>query len=186
LQIAVLLRALDLVGMDIDEDVRVIVDLRRYLGWQYIDGNFVAGVPMRLHSMMSPGELSASMRATMKSGRPLANQILASTRAGGPGPMPTSVDESARPRVAFTNMGRSPEIDCLPFDVDLPPVYAGSVPPEGPLGITFLFGESPGLLSLNATFHDNVVDADLIAAALDLAALDPIALLSGSTQTTRP
>jgi hypothetical protein len=50
--------------------------------------------------------------------------------------------------------------------------------PEGPAGITFLFGEIPQMISLNAAFHDNVVDARLLKDALEMAARDPIALMT--------
>jgi hypothetical protein len=178
LQICLALRAMQHVGMQISDDVRVIVDLRRYLGWRYLDGNFVAGVPMSLDSAMSPEQISSTMKTTMASGRPLANQVLASLRGGGTGlPDSISVDTEGIPRVAFTNMGRSPEIECLPFLPDLTPVYTGSVPPEGPLGITFLFGENPQILSMNATFHDNVVDAAMVEDLLKVATSDPLRLL---------
>lgn len=179
LQISLILRAMQCTGIRISNDVRVIVDLRRYVGWRYIDGNFVAGVPMRVESTMSPQEVSSNIKATMASGRPLANQALASLRGGGtPPPAATSVDPEGLPRVAFTNMGRSPEIECLPFLPNLPPVYAGSIPPDGPHGITFLFGENPQKMSINATFHDNVVDPASVEAVMKVATSDPIGLLS--------
>jgi len=179
LQIALILRAVDRVGIAASPDVRVIVDLRRYLGWKYIDGNFVAGVPMQIEPDMSAEVISSTMRATMASGRPLLNQILATVRGGTATSRATSVDLGERPRLSFTNMGSSPEIDRLPFLTNLPPVYGGSVPPAGPHGLTFLFAEAPALLTLNATFHDNVVDPALVREALELAASDPIGLLSG-------
>jgi hypothetical protein len=36
MQIALVLLALKKVGMEVSEDVRVVVDLRRYLGWRHI------------------------------------------------------------------------------------------------------------------------------------------------------
>ncbi|MBS1691340.1 MAG: hypothetical protein JST91_03870 [Actinobacteria bacterium] len=182
LQVSLILRAMNRVGLEVAADTRVIVDLRRYLGWRYVDGNFVAGVPMRLRPGMRPEELSATIKATMSSGRPLANQIATAVRQGALLRMepPSSFDRNALPRATFTNMGRSPEIECLPFRTDLPAVYTGSVPPEGPLGITFLLGESPQIMSLNATFHDNVVDPELILAALTCARSDPVGLLNES------
>ena len=180
LQISLILRAVTLVGLIPSPDMRVIVDLRRYLGWRYIDGNFVAGVPMQIGPDMAPEQISSTMRATMASGRPLVNQILATARGGTAAPHVTSVDLAERPRLSFTNMGSSPEINGLPFLSDLPAVYAGSVPPDGPHGVTFLVAEAPALLTLNATFHDNVVDAALVREAFELVASDPIGLLSAA------
>jgi hypothetical protein len=181
LEVALILRALEKAGIDISTDVRVIVDLRRYLGWRYIDGNFIAGVPMLISSRMSPEEISSNIKATNMSGRPLAGTLLTSTRGGIAAHAPTSVDPEARPQVTFSNMGNSPpEIDSLPFLPDLATVYAASVPPAGPMGLTVLTGENARVMSINLTFHDNVVDPVLVGEALNLATSDPIGLLSES------
>ncbi|WP_146221065.1 hypothetical protein [Mycolicibacterium moriokaense] len=178
LQVALILQALGQVGMQTSDDVRVLVDLRRYLGWRYVDGNFVAGVPMRVHPSMTPEELTASIKTTNLSGRPLLNQLLTSWKTGGkPLPTDTTVDRGGLPMVTFTNMGRSPEIECLPFRDDRPPVYTSSVPPAGPWGITFLMGENPQVMSINVAFHDNVIDPSVVSEALKLASSDPIGLL---------
>jgi hypothetical protein len=179
LQVALILQALGQVGMQISDDVRVLVDLRRYLGWRYIDGNFVAGVPMRVHPSMTPDELTASIKTTNLSGRPLLNQLRTSWKsAGKPLPTVTNVDRSGLPMVTFSNMGRSPEIECLPFGDDRPPVYTSSVPPAGPWGITVLMGENPQVMSINVAFHDNVIDPSEVSEALKLASSDPIGLLT--------
>lgn len=180
LQIALVLRALRCVGLQTSSDRRLIVDLRRYLGWRYIEGNFVAGVPVRLSDDMDAEELTRSIRTTVSSGRPLANHILTSMRRSTTNLIDDSFDGNASPRMTFTDLGRSPDIGCLPFRADQPPVYAGSVSPEGPLGITFLFAETPQMVSLNAAFHDNVVDAQLLGEALELAASDPVRLMTKS------
>lgn len=186
LLIALMLRAMRRVGLDTSDDRRVLVDLRRYLGWRYIDGNFVAGVPMRVDAEMTPEELSASMRTTMSSARPLANQLLTSARSRFAMPTPpTSFDPNGLARVTFTNMGRTPEIDGLPFLTDLPPVYGGSVPPDGPFGLTVLFGENRRMISINVAFNDNVIDADLVQRAVDIAISDPIGLVSESPLPSR-
>jgi hypothetical protein len=186
LLIALVLRAMRSVGMETSDDRRVLVDLRRYLGWRYIDGNFVAGVPMRIEAEMAPEELSASMRTTMSSARPLANQLLTSARSRFATPIPvTSFDPNGLARVTFTNMGRTPEIDGLPFLTDLPPVYGGSVPPDGPFGLTVLFGDNRRMISINVAFNDNVIDADLVQRAVDAAIADPIGLVSESPLPSR-
>ncbi|CAN5747702.1 hypothetical protein BH09ACT8_BH09ACT8_37570 [soil metagenome] len=48
LQVTLMLRALNQVGSAISSDIRVVVDLRRYLGWRYIDGNFIAATSMNI------------------------------------------------------------------------------------------------------------------------------------------
>lgn len=179
IQVTLVLKALEAVGFKVSNDVRVISDLRRYLGWKYIDGNFVAGVPMALSSDMTAEKVSAIIKSTNESGRPLAGQILTTLRGGVDFSEATTVDIAARPRVTFTNMGRSPVIDNLPFLADEPAVYAGSIPPEGPLGLTVLTGETSRVLTIDTTFHDNVVDYDVIDEAMRLIVSDPITLLAG-------
>lgn len=182
LQVAIILRAMRQAGMQVSTDVRVIVDLRRYLGWRYIDGNFIAGVPMDVDATMSPETISAHISGTNRSGRPLANQLATALRGrGAEPPVDTTVNPAERPRIAFTYMAPVPEIDCLPFLDAAAPVYAGSVPPAGPWGVTVLLGENPAGLSFNATFHDNVVDAGQMNAALQAAAADPIGLLTAAS-----
>jgi hypothetical protein len=183
LQASLVLKAAHAVGFPISRDVRVIVDLRRYLGWRYIDGNFVAGVPMLMHREMTPVEISKTIKATMLSGRPLANQMLTALHGGAGPAVETVMDVDGLPRIAFTHLARSPEIECLPFVDDRPPIYAGSVPPEGPWGLTFLLGENAKVMSFNATFHDNVVDAETVEEILLTATSDPIGLLAKSGAT---
>jgi hypothetical protein len=178
LQVALALRGLQKAGLEVSREVRVIADLRRYLGWRYLDGNFVAGVPMNLRWDMSVEQISSSMKATNASGRPLAGQVLTSLRGATAMPVETSVGPNQLPRVTFSNMGRSSEIDSLPFLSKPPTVYAGSVPPEGPLGLTILTGEISQLMTINMTFHDNVVDPAVVIEAMGLITSDPIALLS--------
>jgi hypothetical protein len=179
LQVTLVLRALKHVGLEILSDVRVVVDLRRYLGWRYVDGNFVAGVPMRIGWQMTPEQISSMIKTTNGSGRPLAGQIQASLRGGGTAmPTATSVDPEGLPRVTFSNMGRSPEIDSLPVLTDRPAIYAGSVEPDGPLGLTFLFAENSWVMTTSACFHDNVIAPGLVSEATSLMTSDPIGLLT--------
>jgi hypothetical protein len=98
----------------------------------------------------------------------------------------TSFDPDGLARVTFTNMGRTPEIDGLPFLTDLPPVYGGSVPPDGPFGITVLFGDNRRVVSINVAFNDNVIDADLVQRAVDAAIADPVGLVSQSSRSGGP
>ena len=177
-QAALLLGALKKVGLAISPDVRVMVDLRRYLGAGLIDGNFFAGVPMKIHSDMTPTEITTTTRRTKESGRPLLNQMLTSTRLGKPVPVPTERTPGELPQVTFSFLGAPPTVQMLPFVTGERPVYAASVEPAGPDGLTFVHGECAGQMILNACFHDNVIDADLMNEVLDLVVTDPLALLS--------
>lgn len=180
LQITLVLRALQRVGMEVSSDVHVLVDLRRYLGWRYIDGNFVSGVPMRMDWTMSPEQISSSIKATNASARPLAGQMQTSLRGGGPAMPESSVDRNGLPHLTFSNFGRPPEIDGLPFLPNGPTVYAGGVTPAGPLGLTVFTGEVSQVLGIAFSFHENVVDRAVVEDAMCLATSDPIGLLSAS------
>lgn len=178
LQATYILRALKKVGIEVADDVRVVVDLRKYLDWQYIDGNFIAGVSMKIDSEMNPDLISAKVKAMIRSGRPLAAQMLASLYGFTTTPG-TSVNLSELPRVTFTDVGHQPVIDSLPFLDGSPIVWSASVQPEGPLGLTIMTGETKRAMCAVTTFHDNAVDADLVHQAMNLVKTDPIGLLSG-------
>jgi hypothetical protein len=183
-QMWVLLRSLRRCGLAIAPDVNLIVDLRRYLGPPPIDGNFVAGVPLRVDPALSLTELSATIRATMTSGRPLATGALTTLRRGRPPPPPDTVDPAAPVRVTFSGMGRPPEIAGLPFLPGRPAVYTGGVEPDGPTGLTLLISETPATVAITASFHDNVIDATVVTDALRLATSDPIGVLSEAIVTS--
>lgn len=176
-QIGLLLRALRAVGLKVSHEVNVVVDLRRYLGWRFIDGNFLAGVPMLLGPEMTPAQIAMTMKASVHSGRPLATQLLSSLRTGRARTAPVnSVDPNAPLRVTFSGLA-SPEYDGLPFLPGSQMVAAGSVEPDGPGGLTFLMTQMSSVTWINASFHDNVIDAGKVERALRLVATDPVGLL---------
>lgn len=177
LQAALLLKALRRVGLDVAPDVRLIVDLRRYLGAGFIDGNFVAGVPMRMDWRLSPTQITALVRATTASGRPLATQMMTALRVGKAVPAPTSMTPDEPARLTFSYFGQAALIENLPYRSGHQPVYAGSVAPDGPWGVTFLHAEYHGATAIATTFHDNVIDPALMEKAMDLVASEPVALL---------
>jgi hypothetical protein len=177
-QTALLMAGLRRVGMELSDDIRVMVDLRSYLGAGLIDGNFFAGVPMQLHWNMTPEQIAQTVKATKASGRPLAKQMVTSLRVGSAIPPRTVVEEDALPQVTFSYVGAPPQIDMLPYLPGHEPVYASRVEPGGPNGLTFLQGHCRGGMLLTACFHDNVIDAELVTAAMALVGSDPIGLLS--------
>jgi hypothetical protein len=182
--IGLILRALRAVGLKVSRDVNVVVDLRRYLGWRFIDGNFLAGVPMQMGPEMTPEQVAHTMKASVHSGRPLATQMLSSLRTGrARSAAVNSMDPGAAIRVTFSGLA-SPEYDDLPFLADSQMVVAGSVEPDGPCGLTFLMTQMSSVTWINASFHDNVIDAAKVERALRLVAADPVGLLcetSGSS-----
>jgi hypothetical protein len=162
-----LLRALHDVGVPVAQDISVVMDLRRYLSSQSLDGNFVIGVPLNIDHRCGPEAVTAMMKATIVSGRPVATQMLATlTSIRSRGCEATSVDPTQPVRVTFSGMGRPPQIDSLPFIPGRPPVYAGGVEPDGPHGLTFLISETSGASVVSASFHENVVPTHTVHAAL--------------------
>jgi len=181
-QASLLLRALQRVGMEVSNEIRLMVDTRHYLGSRLIDGNFFAGVPMHMSWQMTPEQISARVRTMKSSGRPLANQLLTSMSLGSALSPPTSMEEGGVPRLTFSFLGAPQLVGGLPYVPGRPPTYAASVEPDGPYGMTFIHGECAGWMILNAIFHDNVIDAALVQQAMDLIGSDPLSLLSDEAE----
>lgn len=176
LQVTAVLNALRAASVEVSSEVRIVMDLRRYLDWAPIDGNFLAGVPMALEAGMSPEAVSQCISRTTKSARPLAGQLVSVLRrTGAPAPV-TAFDPAAPPRMTFSNLGRIPMLEALPYLPGQRVDYGGSVDPEGPHGITVLMGENSGTLTIDLVFHSTVISAERIGAAMDLLSADPTAV----------
>ena len=178
LQMTLILRSLLHCGLQVQPIISLLVDLRRYRRPELIDGNFAAGVPLHWDSSVSPSALSTAIRATLASARPLATQVLTTLHRGGPDVVPSTVDSHGIPHVAFTCLRGGQDSDNLPFLGDGPVVYAGSVEPAGPLGLTFLIVETSRTTAITASFHDNVINPEIVGAALRLLENSPVDLLT--------
>jgi hypothetical protein len=181
------LEALRHVDLAVSRDVNILVDLRSYLGAGWVDGNFIAGVPMPIVAEVPPEQISASIRATKRSGRPLANQILTSLRAGGKA-MPPATEMNVRglPQLTFSQVINLPQAEELPFLDKDRFVYTGSVEPAGPHGVTVLFVPMFGATTISASFHDNATDPTALDRALKLVASDPVDLLASQRRLGDP
>jgi hypothetical protein len=179
IQVALILSALRKAGLRLSPDLRMIADLRRYLGWKPMAGNFVAGVPMAIEAGMSATQISSVIKGTNKSARPLAGYTSAVVhRIRGAAMTQSTVPEGALPRISFSSVGKPPALDGLPFLPGRPVEFTGSVVPDGPLGITVLMAEMSRAMTIAVTFHDNVVDPQLIEEALRFIESDPVTLLA--------
>ncbi|SHV61045.1 Uncharacterised protein [Mycobacteroides abscessus subsp. abscessus] len=179
IQIALILSAMKESGLRLSADVRMIADLRRYLGWKSMSGNFVAGVPMAIDPQMPATQVSSLIKATNTSARPLAGyaNVAAHRLRGVTGDRPSTVVADALPRISFSSVGKPPALDGLPFLPGRPVDFTGSVVPDGPLGITVLLAETSRSMNIAITFHDNVVDPGVIERALRIIEAGPVALL---------
>jgi hypothetical protein len=176
-----MLRALDEAGITVSPDVNMMVDLRRYLGAGWIDGNLVAAVPMRIGADTTPQDFSAMIRTTMKSGRPLANAMLTSLRSGGRhvkcAPCADRIDPNAPVRVTVTDLGNLPQLDRLPYTDELVD-YVGTGIPDGPHGVTLAFAHTAYSTTVTAAFHDNVIDPARMERALQIVTSAPAERIS--------
>lgn len=178
-----LLRALAAAGLPVEPRVNVLVDLRRYLGQGWIDGNFIANVPMRIDTATRPEQLSAMMKHTILSGRPVANQMVTSWRTGGRrrqrNQQASSANLLAPVQVTVTDLGDMPYFGDNPVLAELESCVSGaSGVPGSPNGITAAVVHTPQTTTVSLAFHENVVDPQLVRRALALLATSPLALLT--------
>lgn len=178
-----LLRALAAAGLPVEPRVNVLVDLRRYLGQGWIDGNFIANVPMRIDTATTPEQLSAMMKHTILSGRPVANQMVTSWRTGGRrrqrNQQASSANLLAPVQVTVTDLGDMPYFGDNPVLAELESCVSGaSGVPGSPNGITAAVVHTPQTTTVSLAFHENVVDPHMVRRALALLATSPLALLT--------
>ncbi|MCR5977392.1 hypothetical protein GDN83_06500 [Gordonia jinghuaiqii] len=160
------IRALQGAGVEVSPVSNVVVDLRTYLDGEWINGNFLGALPIRIDEDTTILEVSQRIRSGMRSARPLAGALLSSARTGSRRhrpTIPTSVDPTAPAVVAFSDVGMRTNI---PFSDAGNPVYASSNEPDGPNGVTIVALHTKDASLLSVSFHDNVIDAGRVDAAL--------------------
>jgi hypothetical protein len=176
LELTLLLRAFAAVEMRLRSEVLVVFDARRYLPREQVDGNFVAGLLLPLSAGDSVQRIGAVLTDAAESGRPLTALAAGLVRNRIARPTVRSRLVGV-PRLAFTHVGRPPAIERLPFLPTAPAMYAGSIDPGDPSGITVATTQTGGSLHLSATFYDQLIRADEVSGALDTLAADPVRLL---------
>ncbi|OJF12241.1 hypothetical protein [Couchioplanes caeruleus] len=179
--LSLVMRALDLSGVPISPEVRVLYDVRRYLPAQYpeLHGNFSVGLLMAMSAAMPAARIAELIARAGAVGRPLT--ALGAGLMFGRRPPASPVTAPLRPQaeLAFTYLGRPLPIERLPWRAGRVPVWSGSVQPAGPQGLTFAVTETGRAVHLSASFHAGVLDTGRIGHALTLMAADPIAVLNG-------
>ncbi len=180
LVLAALVRAFDDAGVQLDPDVTVPIDLRRYLRAGVTPlGNLVAGLRFRHRPGDDPALLQQAMAETIATGRPVASGIrsavtgsaaLLARRTPAPG--------GRRPaRLLFSGVHQLPQFGLFPWRAADSGVHLGSVDPLGPGDITVLSVEVHGAAALTATFHPDRHAPEVISAALQRVTADPVSLL---------
>ncbi|TSD95447.1 hypothetical protein FOV72_14045 [Gordonia rubripertincta] len=164
----VVIRALHEAGIAVSPVSNVVVDLRTYLGGDWINGNFLGSLPIRIDENTTVTEVSQQIRSGMRTARPLAGGLLSSAKTGGRRhrpTVPTTADPGAATVVTFSDVGMRTDI---PFASGGKPLYASSNEPDGPNGLTIVGLHTAEASMLSASFHDNVIDPGRVAAALKL------------------
>lgn len=180
---AALTRAFREENLDIDNTVKVLFNVRRYLKPADTSlANLSAGIDLPLVDAGDIEEISEAISTATASGRPIANLAAASIkskiarRRGLTAPNPGSVAASGPIRLTLTDMGpidRTHNIQRLQgssFD------YAAMVSPAGPRYVTLAIGRTPAF-NVTASFHDNIVDSAAIRRALERVCNGAIELL---------
>ncbi|MFC8315034.1 hypothetical protein ACFUEJ_15595 [Gordonia sp. NPDC057258] len=173
-------RALRAAGVDVAPISNVVVDLRTYLDGDWINGNFLGSLPIRIDDETSIADVSQQIRSGLRTGRPLAGAVLSSARTGGRrrrAAIADSVDLGSPAVVSFSDVGMRTDI---PFEPDGRQVYASSSEPDGPHGVTVVALHTREASLLSVSFHDNVVDARRVDAALAALTHDFGSLVAGS------
>ncbi|MEU4239882.1 hypothetical protein [Actinoplanes sp. NPDC026619] len=175
------------VGLEPDLSGAVVhVDARRYLDHHTrIDSNFSTAVRLSPRDLTDPREVGETLRAELASGRVLGMMLREMSRiaitgsSGTPGPYPSRMSESPRPRLTLSNQGRHDILSDLPWTVDAASRANLSVPTHSdPEGITLTTSELDGTLHLEATFHASTYDPELISRALDVVCTNPAGILA--------
>jgi hypothetical protein len=177
-------RALEAAAVPLRRDTVVIYNLRRYLPADAcdVDGNFIAGLPVRVEDPHDVRAVAAGMAGQIASGRPLAALTIGVVRAAIFGvPLTLWRRVTARPQMelVFNNLGRAKPLESLPWRV--PPAERTCVivtRPDGPEEAIALVAMVDGVLHVTVTFHRNVFDVEQVQDALRLLESDPVALLN--------
>jgi hypothetical protein len=188
LLMAAKVRALREVGLDPYRTVHILFDGRRYLPKDSnVISNFAGGMDIHLDDPGDPMQVVDAIREYTTAGRPAVNlatttvKVAAGTIRRKRSTSPEQfVAATPRPRLAFSDMGRPPQLTAMPWLTTDPAQvhYAAMVKSASPEAITFSGGRLFGGAIDTASFHDNVFDHDLIQKAVYNAVMDPARLLA--------
>lgn len=178
-------RALAAAGFDIADNVMLAFNCRRYLpAGARANGNFASGLEVMVNDESSMSEVGAEVRRITSSAWPLAFMGVVSTvgqmRRSSAAARPVSqVRVDAPVQLMYTDLGRLPLFDDSLRIPGRQPCFNGLLDPTSPESLT-LFGNSAyGTRSMGASFHDNVIDRQMVADALHRVRDEPLKLLTG-------
>ncbi|MEE3849401.1 hypothetical protein VZC37_03615 [Gordonia sp. LSe1-13] len=183
-----LLRSLSQAGIDVRRDVTIPFDARPYLPRRMDTlASFSAGLTFPLDTKTPAPELKDMITAAYRSGRPVANLVVSSTKLRIAGSAPdaespwrVAADPAAvRAELLHSYVGRIPQTQFSPFtDPDLAFNYTVS-DPVSPAGITVTSSTvGDHALCLSAAFHADVTDGDRVSDALASVVDQALAVIS--------
>jgi hypothetical protein len=182
-------RALEAAAIPLQPVTSVIYNLRRYLpaGANDVDGNFIAGLPVRVRDPDDVRAVAAGMRGQIDTGRPLAALTIGVARAalfGVPLTLWRRVSASPQMHLVYNNLGRAHPFEALPWLAQPRDRTCVIVTrPAEPEEVIALVAMIDGVLHMTVTFHGNVFETERVAEALHLLETDPVALLRNADPT---
>lgn len=187
--VALVIAALRSEGVDLDEHVMILFNCRRYLDASHRaeHGNFAIGIPVKLPTLPTPGDVATVMKEVIDSGWPVAVLAMADAKAAvtghrtsAPPPADDVVVVPERPRLAVSDLGTLSLYDHLTWrDDGRPRQMTAALEPDGPDGISVLISQVQGGRSYSASFCGGMIDVAVVDRALARACADPVALLRG-------
>jgi hypothetical protein len=190
-QLAAVMRELDVAGIARHPEVRILFDCRRYLAGLSdpleVVGNFVVGVDFPLPETPSPAEVNHQIRTATGAGRPLLSMTVSTAQAAATmlrrprAVVPATVDTPVRARLTFSDVGPTPFPSSM-FTGDVPArLFNSCSEPAEPDGIVVTIFQVGGAVNIAATFHDTVFDPATVREVIGRAARSPIPATAGGT-----
>lgn len=182
---AAVAKSLSLSGISTSYSASFLFDCRRYLRTEgVVLGNFAVGIDFRGVDPTSPAALHASVTHAIDKGRPLAAGALSAmryfkTRSAIPSIRANTAPATADAEITFSDIGRIKQVENIAWSEQPDKcVFYPLSEPSLPQSIVVTSLRVRDVFHVTATFHDNFFDRDAVQSAIDLAMLDPIALLA--------
>nr|WP_296773666.1 hypothetical protein [Rhodococcus sp. (in: high G+C Gram-positive bacteria)] len=182
---AAVAKSLSLSGISTSYSASFLFDCRRYLRTEgVVLGNFAVGIDFHGIDPTSPAALHGSVTHAIDKGRPLAAGALSAmryfkTRSAIPSIRATTAPATADAEITFSDIGRIRQVENIAWSEQPDKcVFYPLSEPSLPQSIVVTSLRIRDVFHVTATFHDNFFDHDAVQAAIDLAMLDPIALLA--------
>jgi hypothetical protein len=176
-------RALARADMNLADEVRVVIDCRRYLPRrQRVNDNFIFGLKVVAPVDKALTDVGREIKEQIDSGFPLMAMGLVSVRslvrpASSGSDAPSEWRPGSPVDMVYSDVGALTPFDHAPWQPGDPKVVSALLDPASPSHVSVFTGMIGGERSISFTFHDNVYDRSTIRHAADAIQSDPIGLL---------